>query len=220
MTTGKPAIEIVSYAEENNVSLIIIASHGRSGEKEWLLGNIASKVLQTASKPVLLIRAPASDAALQERKLVRRILIPLDTSRAGEVAIPHAEALARLLGAELRLFHVLEPAPLPFVMAPGIQVTYPPVSADTEARRAASAIAYLQDIEEALKGRGLNASSEVGLGYPAGEIIKYAEANSIDLIAVSTHGRSGIERWVFGSVTEKLLQAGNKAMLVVREAKE
>ncbi|MDP2744166.1 MAG: universal stress protein [Dehalococcoidia bacterium] len=217
--TGRAAAEILRYIDESNVSLITMAGRGSSGERPWLLGNIASKILQTVAKPVLLVRVPAGDTALKQKRLVKRILLPLDTSRAGEAAIPHAEALARLLGAEVRLFHVLEPAPVPFLVAPGVEIAYPPVSAETEGRIAAAAVAYLQSVENTLTEKGITVSSEVSLGHPASEIIRYAEANAIDLIAVSTHGRSGIGRWVYGSVTEKLLQAGSKPILTVRAAK-
>jgi nucleotide-binding universal stress UspA family protein len=67
---GKPASEILRYADENNVSLIAMASRGRSGRGPWLLGNIAAKVLRATQKPVLLIRAPADETALQQRSLV------------------------------------------------------------------------------------------------------------------------------------------------------
>lgn len=217
---GNPATEILRYADESSASLIIMASRGCSSEgsceEPWLLGNIASKILQTAGKPVLLIRAPASSAALQRKGLVKKILVPLDVSRVGEAAIPHAEALARVLEAQVILFHVLELAPIPVMVAPGIQIPYPPVSAEQEARTAVSAIEYLEGMEKALAERGINASSETSSGSPATEIMKYADANAVDLIAMSSHGRSGIGRWVFGSVTEKLLQAGNTAILTVR----
>jgi nucleotide-binding universal stress UspA family protein len=77
------------------------------------------------------------------------------------------------------------------------------------------AIAYLDDIGKPLKARGLKVSSAVAGGYAAERIINYAESNSIDLIAMSTHGRTGMGRWVFGSVTDKLLHAGNKPLLVI-----
>ena len=88
---GTPASEILRYADESNVSLITMASRGRSSPGPWLLGNIAAKVLRAIGKPVLLIRVPADKAALQQRSLVRRILVPLDGSKLGEEAIPYAE---------------------------------------------------------------------------------------------------------------------------------
>jgi nucleotide-binding universal stress UspA family protein len=215
---GKPATEILRYADENNVDLIIMASRGGSGEGPWLLGNIASKVLQVGGKPILLIRASASGVALQQKKLVKRILVPLDGSEVGEVVIPHVEALARALGADVILFHVLEPTSVIWVS--GIEGAYAPVRPEEEARRAASELEYLDGVGKTLEGRGLSASTEVGSGSPAGEIIRCAETKGVDLVAMSTHGRSGIGRWALGSITEKVLQAGNTAVLTIRAAKE
>lgn len=220
LVAGKPAVEILRYADEKNTSLIAMAGRGATGEKGWSLGNIASKVLQATNKPVLLTKVPAGKAVLQGKRLIRRILLPLDTSPAGEAAVPYAQELARLLGSEVWLIHVLEPVPVPIVVAPGVQVVYPPVSSETEARWASSALDYLEGMGKRLQEKGVSTKSEVSFGYAATEIIKYAEANNIDLIALSTHGRSGIGRWVFGSVTEKLLHIGAKPMLVVREAKK
>jgi len=217
---GKPATEILQYADGNNVDLIAMASrggsHGGPGEGKWLLGNIASKVLQAADTPILIIRAAASSAALQQKRLFKKILVPLDGSEMAEAVVPYMEALARPLNAQVILFHVLELAPVPVLMAPGIQFAYPPVTPEQEARRAVSGLAYLEGVEKALTEKGIYCSSQTSSGSPAVEILNYTEANAIDLIAMSTHGRSGIGRWVFGSITEKLLQAGSTPILTIR----
>jgi nucleotide-binding universal stress UspA family protein len=90
---------------------------------------------------------------------------------------------------------------------------------EEEKHRRASAMAYLESVAKDVREKGLSASSAVGSGAPADQIIDYAEANAIDLIAMSTHGRSGITRWVFGSVTDKVLHAGNTVVLTVRASK-
>ncbi len=213
---GKPANAILRRADRSNVGLLVMASRGSSGQgRPWLLGSIAAKVLRATGKPVLLIRAPAKREAVQQRRLIRKILVPLDGSGPGESAIPYAEALAQASGAELVLAQVLEPA-----ITWGSYEGYASYRApeDWETRKA-SATAYLDDVGKQLKERGITASSVVVLGSPAEQIIDYAKANSIDLIAMSTHGRSGIGRWVFGSVADKVLHAGDTPVLVVRPAK-
>ena len=207
---GKPATEILQYTDKNNVSLIAMASRGRSCRGPWLLGNIAEKVLQATSKPVLLIRVAASGAALEQRRLMKRMLVPLDGSRLAEAAIPHAESLAGVLGTELVMFQVMEPGP-PWIAEEAFAM-YPEV----EEGRKASAMTYLDGAGKALKERGLSISSAIDSGSPADQIADYAEANDIDLIAMSTHGRSGLGRWVFGSVTNKVLHAGDTPVLTVR----
>jgi nucleotide-binding universal stress UspA family protein len=210
---GKPAGEILRYADENDVSIITMASWGRSGQGPWLLGNIAAKVLRATSKPVLLTRRSPETATLHKRRLVERILVPLDGSVTGEAAIPQAETLAQALGAELVLFHVVEP----FTGWIGSEAfaMYP----EKEEERSEAAVAYLDRVEKELQEKGLSTSSWVDLGTASGKILEYAEANAIDLIAMSTHGRSGIGRWVFGSVTDKVLHAGDTPVLVVQATK-
>ena len=215
---GTPAGEILRYADENNVSLVTMASRGHSSRGPWLLGNIAAKVLRATGKPVLLVRAPADKATLQEKRLVKRILVPLDGSKLGEVAIPYAEALAQALGAELVLFQAL--------ITPASQVGYyegrsmsPAEFQELEEKISASAMDYLDGLGKASKAKGLRPLSVVREGSAPEQILEYAETNRIDLIAMSTHGRSGIGRWVWGSVTDKVLHAGDTAVLTVRATK-
>lgn len=209
---GKPADEILHCADENNVGLIAMTSRGSSVRGPWLLGSIAAKILRATGKPVLLIRAPATDVALRQKSLVKRILVPLDGSELGEAAIPCTEALAQALGAELVLFRVVEPE-----RTWTGEVCY--ATPQEEESRKISAIPYLDGVGKPLKDRGLSISCAAGLGSPADQIIDYAKVNAIDLIAMCTHGRSGIGRWTFGSVTDKVLHAGDTAVLIARPAK-
>jgi len=214
---GTPASEILRYADENDVSLIIMASRGRSSRGPWLLGNIAAKVLRATGKPVLLIRAPADKAALQQKSLVRRILVPLDGSKLGEVAIPQAEALVQVLGAELILFQAFV---TPISVGGYERYSVPPTAfKEREEQIRASAMDYLDSLGKVFQEKGLKTLSVVREGSAPEQILKYAETNGIDLIAMSTHGRSGIGRWVLGSVTDKVLHAGDMAVLTVRATK-
>ncbi|MFC1941449.1 universal stress protein [Chloroflexota bacterium] len=183
---GKPADEILSYADETNSSLIVMASRGSSGQGPWLLGNIAAKVLMATTKPVLLVRAPASDAALQEKRLVKRVLLPLDGSEVGETAIPCTAELARALGAELVLLQAVQPVVI--VESSEVDVSYPQPVADES--RMASVMAYLDGVGKTLKEKGTKTSRVVLIGTPADQILDYTVANAIDLIAMSTHGQN------------------------------
>ncbi|MFQ5826751.1 MAG: universal stress protein, partial [Dehalococcoidia bacterium] len=79
-----------------------------------------------------------------------------------------------------------------------------------------SALAYLSQVEESLKGTGLAVSSKALAGTPAETILEYAKATNIDLILMSTHGRSGLSRWVFGSVAARVLRASEAPVLLIR----
>ncbi len=214
---GRPASEILRYADENNVSLIAMASRGRSGRGPWLLGNIAAKVLRATGDLLLLVRARAGEGRLRERRLVRRILVPLDGSKLGEFALPHAEALARVLDSELILFHAFTS----ITMEAGYRYAeiLPERLKETEEHAREAVLAYLNGLGKSLEGKGIRVASVLKSGAAPDQILEYAEANGIDIIAMSTHGRSGVGRWVFGSVTDKVLHAGDTAVLTVRATK-
>ena len=212
---GKPADEILQYTDEVKADLIVMASRGSSGEGPWLLGNIAAKVLRATTQSVLLVRAPASEAAVQEKRVVKKILLPLDGSKVSETAIPYTTELALALDTELVLFQVVQPYAT--IGSPEVEVPYSQPIVDENRR--ISAEKYLNNVRDNLKQKGLRTSSVVALGSAAEQIIDYAEAHDIDVIAMSSHGGRGIGRWVFGSVTNKVLHTGDTATLVVRATK-
>ena len=211
--SGDPAREILRIAEDKDAGLILLASHGSSAEGPWLLGHIAAKVLRATERPVMLIRERATQAALEQRELLRRILVPLDGSKIGEAALCYAVVLARKAAAEITLIEVFEPVST--VGATGISHSG---REDESVRK--SLLSYLDHVAEPIKNEGLKVSTSVLFGNAASNIMEYAEKNGIDLIAVSTHGRSGFGRWVFGSVTDKILHTGNVAVLVAHATME
>ena len=214
---GKPAQEILSYAADKNVSLVVMASRGTSGEGPWLLGNIAAKVLRATTKPVLLVRKEAPAEGLQRKGLIKRILVPLDGSKVAEQIVPHAEELARCMGAELILFQAYESF-LGVISGEAMVTMSAEEIKEANRHREEDAKAYLRTIAGTLREMGLTVSEVVVPGDPADVILSYAESNAVDMISMSTHGLSGLKRWVFGSVTDKALHAGNMPVLVVRAA--
>ena len=212
---GEPADEILKCGDQYKASLLVMASRGRSSRGPWILGNVAAKVLRATDKPIMLVRSPAKGDALHQKRLINKVLVPLDGSPIAEQVLPHAEGVARILGSELFLFHVFEPMRK---YAGGLVYrALPNEVVDAEnARRKQAGLSYLDEISKKLKDRGISVTSGVAPGSPAEQILDYADANRMDLIAMSTHGRSGVGRWVFGSVTDKVLHAGDTAVFVVR----
>lgn len=210
---GDPAREILRIAEDKDARLILLASHGTSAEGPWLLGHIAAKVLRATKRPVMLIRKRAPEAAPEQRELLHRILVPLDGSEIGEAALYYAVTLAKKTGAEIALLEVVEP--VRGVGATGVSYNIP----DDESVRK-SLLSYLDHVAAPIKNEGLKVSTTVLFGNAASKIMECAEKNGIDLIALSSHGRSGLGRWVFGNVTDKILHAGNVAVLVAHAAIE
>ncbi len=140
--------------------------------------------------------------------MYQRILVPLDGSSLAEAAIPHAILLATTTGADLELIRVTV---LRFVPQPGGSGHVVQEAADRE-----EAEAYLQGWERKLRGNGIKVSYRVGAGNVAEEIVKHAADTGVDLIVMSTHGRTGTRLWAYGSVAYAVLRAAPCSMLVVR----
>lgn len=141
------------------------------------------------------------------------ILIPLDGSPLAEKAIPHAGQIARKFDAKLTLFAVVEAYQVssqPGVVGPIVSVQF---NIDEEVARTRE---YLRGIADDLKADGVSVAVEVHQGDPAAEIIDYSKAIGADLIVMSTHGRSGIRRWMYGSVADRVLGGANIPVLLVR----
>jgi nucleotide-binding universal stress UspA family protein len=216
--TGEPAEEIIGYAEKNKVGVIIMASHGRSGIMAWATGGVADKVLHTTKVPVLLIRVTKLPRKALPKRLLERVLLPLDGSEAGEAAVPYVQKLITKLGSEVILFgvvaagqHVRTVGGLDYILYPEAELEL----IKTEARE------YLERLCQRLGGRKGRVRFKLKVGDNiAGEIVKFAKRNGVGLIAISAHGHSGIEKWVFGSVANKIVQASKVPVLVVRIPRE
>jgi nucleotide-binding universal stress UspA family protein len=143
--------------------------------------------------------------------MYERVLIPLDGSEPAEAILPFAEQIAGPLDAELLLVRVVEP--LSPIAALG---TAEVVAADALFFQQAKAKRYLEDVAERLADKGLRVRTVLGLGGPAGEIVATAQAQKADLIAMTTHGRSGLGRVVFGSVAEAVLRSAAVPVLLFR----
>ena len=210
---GRPAEGIIDYTEKNDVSLIIMASHGRSGIMSWTLGSVANKVLQRTGTPILLIRAKASHLEAGAQGLFNRILVPLDGSDVGEVVLPHVRQLTEKLESEVVLLQVVAPGQHVHTIGGLDYVRF--AEQQIESMKA-EAKEYLQKVSKRLAGTKGMVRSEVRVGDTAHEIIKFADEANIRLVTISSHGRSGIRQWISGSVTHKILHAGNTPLLLVK----
>jgi nucleotide-binding universal stress UspA family protein len=216
LLAGHTAEQIVDYADREGAGLIVMATHGRSGIRRWVLGNVASKVARAAKMPVFLIRIDSAPPQAKAGTLLNKVLLPLDGSKQSESAVPQVEELAQGLGAEVVLLHVIAPTYHVYsIPGESVEMTFTPE--DMERFRAKSR-QYLETVAEAFKRRGISTTTEVAIGRAADEIMRLSEEMSPDLIAMSTHGRSGIGRWAFGSVADKVLHASNTPVLLVRSS--
>jgi nucleotide-binding universal stress UspA family protein len=214
-----PAEEIIDYAEKENISMIVLATHGRTGITRWALGSTANKVARASKCPVLLIRAKTD---VLKSVHLGKILVPLDGSKQSEAVLPYIENLASKLKTEISLLNVVEP---PYHIYPvyeatayygGAGMVKVPYSAEELKPLKEVAEKYVKSVTEKLTAQGIKTSNGVRVGSASEEIIKAEREIGVDIVAMSTHGHSGFGRWEHGSITDKVLHAGNTPLLLVR----
>ena len=146
--------------------------------------------------------------------MYKKILVPLDGSELAECVFPHVEAFIKGCNVRKIVFvSVVEPT------LPSFHGEFPVSVEDVEERdaaREASARDYLKEVVGRLHYEGAEMHSEVVVGRVAESLVDFAQDNNVDLILIATHGRSGVTRWVRGSVADKILRSANVPVMMVR----
>lgn len=203
------ATEIVAYAAEENVDLIVMGAHGRRGFRRFLLGSVAEEVVRLAPCAVMTLRGEGKSPVLH---LPRKILVPFDFSEHSRRALATARDLAADYGARLELLHVIEP-----IMEPH---PYVPLHYRSEAFALPELMARVREdlgpIVEEVVGDKADVTIEVREGNPAWQIAEHADEVEADLIVIATHGRTGIARFFLGSVTERVVRGAACPVLTLK----
>ena len=205
LVEGDPADAILSALERLNPDLIAMATHGRSGLQRLVRGSVAERVLRHATQPLLLVN-PSAEAGPDGA--FRRILVPLDGSPLADKILPYVIAMAQASGAEVTLIRVEPIDPylnLPLSGVPFVQPTLWNPQAVRET---------IQPQLDRLLAAGVEAKIEAVIGDAAQEIVQ--RAHETDLVALSSHGRSGPSRWWFGSTAEQILRAVDRPVFLIR----
>lgn len=202
---GDPATEINTFARETGQELVAMATHGRTGVQRWVRGSVAEEVLRSCEVPLLLCNPTA--LAEPEDRGFQRIVVPLDGSERALQVLPVVERVIGGRPTEVTLLRV-EPLVLTEVPSPAVEgmVWDPgPLEASLAAPR------------ERLAAAGATVKVHAAYGVVASEILQAAQ--DTDLLAMTTHGRTGLTRWWFGSVAEQVLRHAPCPVLVVRTVK-
>jgi nucleotide-binding universal stress UspA family protein len=205
---GDPASVIVDTAEAEDVDLIVMSTHGRTGLSRWVLGSVAVKVLRCAPCPVLVVRGTAAFA---------RVLITLDGSPLSEQALEPGLEVARLLGSSISLMSVEPYQELDSRLVAELEKVERGLGGQATDDFYHRIEAYLDRIarkHQPEMEQKIRIAPRAGRVAPA--ILNYVESEGIGLIVMATHGRTGLQRWAYGSVTEKVLRRAKCSMLIVR----
>jgi nucleotide-binding universal stress UspA family protein len=206
VSIGRADEEIVAAAQHMHARMIVMATHGWSGLRRWALGSVADRVVRTSTTPVLLVRATGDIA---QEWTMRRIVVPLDGSYEAQQALPLACDLAERTNAALLFVRVLTPML-------DLDIEWGAMAPEFDVQQRANAQQELQVLANEYRAQGLHVRTLVTFGYPAEEIITTATRHNADLIVMATHGYSGLQRLVLGSVADKVLHATSTPLLLVR----
>lgn len=229
--SGAAAPAILEFARAQQVDLIVMCSHGRTGFTRWALGSVAQKIARHSPVPVLVLREgnfEHTDRVAEAAQPVRA-LVALDGSPLAEAAlVPAAQLVASLAAPAQGALHLAQIVTLPMLRSEQDYKQH-----DGEARKQAlqEAIGYLSTVVDNLRNRwavalDLKVTWSVAVNEDVADaIIRMAElgeetgayeVQGCDLIAMATHGRGGLQRWMLGSITERVLDGTKLPLLIVR----
>jgi len=205
--------EISALAKEENLDLVIVSTHGRSGLDRALFGSMAERIVHHAPCPILVVREREHDF-VQDSSIpqvgttirLNRILAPLDFSDCAKKVVRYAEAFARKFNAGIVCVHVLESEKPP--IAVDMEAFYDGHRIEAEKKMAAQ----LREIEVSVQVEG---AIKFGKVHP--QIVEMAEGRQVDLIILGERRRSGIGRFLLGSTTDQVIRHAPCPVLVVRE---
>ena len=200
IATGDAASMIIDAAERRKVDLVAFTSHGQGGLTQWVFGGVAQKILRGCSQPLLIVRSLSDEAPP-----IKRIMLALDGSPGSEATLPHAVALARAYSIPVQLLHVVD--------GPGVEADDSKLRGwlDRQKQNMETRFCEIERAEPEIKFEQV-----FDEGDPATCIVNRAEKQPDCIIALGSHGRTALSRWMFGSVSEKVIQVARVPVLVAR----
>jgi nucleotide-binding universal stress UspA family protein len=223
LLTGYPGEQIIKFADEHKPDLIVLGAKGLRGTIRIFLGGVAQQVVEYAPCPVLIVRAPHTEA--------KRILFVTDGSEHSKNAIKHLRQCPIPEDANVTILHVLPPEMTPDMLLRswpyGIDSLPPVFTKEVEQGLIARSVEEKELGEELLKGTqeeftNLDIKGKTVLlqGDAATEILNFADENQIDLIIAGSRGLSQMRSWLLGSVSSKLTHYAKCSILIVRMPEE
>lgn len=192
---GKPFRVIDDYVDRAGIDVIAMGTKGRAGLERVVLGSVAENVLRTVTVPVLAVPLGARDTALTP-ETTENVLLPTDGSEGAAIAVDWGIQLADAFDAMVHSVYSADTSRFRSDSGPGKILT----KLEREGEQA------LEAARERARAAGVSITGIVASGPPARVILEYTEDENIAFIVIGTHGRSGIERHLIGSVTETVVR--------------
>ncbi len=211
---GRPAQQLVQYVDQIESPIVMMASHGRTGFKRLTVGSVTARVVHSIDCPVVVTRASNPDAPTRQVDWISTVLVPLDGSAFAEKALQTADALlGDIEGIEFHLLRIPESVSWQATPYGGV-ADYQAIEMYMEAVHSESTD-YLKKVAAELESRGRKVSWEVAEGLVSDTIHEVADRTNADLIAMSSHGRTGFRRFFMGSVAERVLNEAAVPVMMI-----
>ena len=213
---GRPAEQIVHFAQEHQVDLIVLSSHGEGGLTGWMLSSTVQKVVARTQSSILIVPAYAAEAPRRAELRFGRILVPLDCSPRAECILPFAVALARAHDAELLLAHVVPEPELPRRMPPSAEDVA--LAHRLTERNRFESEHYLRNVSNDLSAQGIRVQTNALVSKRrAHSILELADREDVDLIIACAHGATGNANDQYGSTVAHLIQRSSRPIIVLQD---
>jgi nucleotide-binding universal stress UspA family protein len=206
--SNDPVTEICAFADQSDIDLIVMGTHGRTGLSHLLIGSVTEHVVRNARCPVMTVRACKESAEVAP---YLDIVVPIDFSPYSQKALRYARTLAHLFDANLHLLHVLDqPAhPAYYGLGNDLLIRLNPDVQRRSHEEMESLISQMSSVE-------VTHQTHVREGRAYSEIVRFAQEQESDLIVMGTHGLSGLEHFLLGGTTEKVVRHAPCPVLTVK----
>lgn len=200
------AEEILNYADDNKIDLIVMGTHGRSAISHFLLGSVTERVIRMVKCPVLTFRKDSKSI-----NHFKNIIVPIDFSDHSKLALRYALEIAKLYKSEITVFHSIEQQVHPAFYSTGKMSLF---EIDTELRKRATDA--LMKFRNELTVSDIKTKYYLSEGPAYHEIINYVKSENFDLLVIATHGIKGLEHFLIGSTAEKVIRHAELPVLTVK----
>jgi nucleotide-binding universal stress UspA family protein len=210
---GQAAENIIEFAHQRNIDLIVLSSHGQSGLSGWNVSSVVQKIVLRSYTSMLIVRAYQPDANDLANRGYRRLLVPLDGSQRAEVVLPAAKVISHYYRSKLLLAHL--------ACQPAIHSRFPLTPAETELvtpimdHNRKWTAKYLEEIRSHSIPEVDSRIHIIDGGYI--ELHNLVEAEDVNLVLLSAHGQTGNPRWPYGSVALSFIVYGTTPLLIVQD---
>ncbi|WP_267643818.1 universal stress protein [Haloarchaeobius amylolyticus] len=194
---------LARYVDDNDVDCIVMGTHGRTGFDRYVLGSVTERTIRTASVPVVTVH---EETAMPAEAAFERLLVPTDGSESAMAAAEHAATFASAMDADIHVINAVDTTAAPG----GVESAYITDELENAGEQAIERLgAHIES------SGGTVTKSSVVHGSPYRAIVEYAEENDVDCIVMGTHGRTGLDRYLLGSVTERVVRLASVPVVTV-----